>query len=81
MLQFMEHRGIRYLVADPYFREAVTPWIPASAWPGVFDIQMRTNSRYYGAPSGGGSPPYDIEVWRMKATRSGLPDVGKEEGR
>lgn len=66
MIAFMKRRNVEYLIADPYFREALHPWISEKQWPKVFTILGEFSSPIYGAPSGGGRSPYRIQVWRMK---------------
>lgn len=66
MIAFMKRRNIEYLIADPYFQEALNPWIPEGQWNKIFVVLGEFQSPIYGAPSCGGRPPYRIQVWRMK---------------
>lgn len=65
MISFLKRRDVEYLIADEYFQQALKPWIPEDQWGKVFTVLAEFQSPIYGAPSGGGQPPYKIQIWRM----------------
>ncbi len=66
MMAFLNRRNVAYLIADEYFQQALRPWISEDEWSKVFTVLGEFQSPIYGAPSGGGRPPYQVQVWRMK---------------
>lgn len=65
MLKFLKSRQVEYFIADEYFKNSIRIRIPETYWGKLFQVETEFESNYYGAPSGGGVPPYKIQVWRL----------------